>query len=145
MGLLPFAIRSLTASSTVLPSPLLMMTVSSNSLATSLRTRFSACFANALVDRGVRVLFIDEVLALFLHCSRDHLERTFDILRDLTNGLGLTVVLVATGRLLAAWRDLPDCLLPDGVRSALDDVPSSAEFGRRRNVVYFPHYHCGCP
>ena len=95
----------------------------------------------AAVDRRLRVLFIDEALALFLHCSRVHRERTLDILRDLTNGLDLTVVLVATGRLLAALPELPDCALSVDVRCAPDGVPSSAEFGRRRKFVYFPHYH----
>ena len=94
----------------------------------------------AAVDRRLRVLFVDEAAALFLHCSRDHLERTLDILRDLTKGLDLTVVLVATGRLLAALRDLPDSDFSVDVRSVPGDVPSSAEFGRRRNFVYFPHY-----
>ena len=94
----------------------------------------------AAIDRRLRVLFIDEAVGLFLHSSRDHLERSFDILRDLTNGLDLTVVLVATGRLLATWRELPDSALSGDVRHAPDDVPSSAEFGRRRNFVYFAPY-----
>ena len=94
----------------------------------------------AVVDRRLRVLFVDEALALFLHCSRDHLERTLDSLCDLTRGLGFTVVLVATPRLLAAWRDLPDAAFPVHRRSAPDHVPSSAEFGRQRMAVYFGHY-----
>ena len=97
-------------------------------------------FRDAARDLELRVLFIDEALALFLHCSRDHLERTLDILRDLNKGLDFTIVLVATGRLLAALRGLPDSVLSDDPRFALDAVPSSAEFGRRRNFVYFPHY-----
>ena len=95
----------------------------------------------AAVDRRLRVLFVDEAAALFLHCSRDHLERTLYILRDLTKGLDLTVVLVATGRLLAALRGLPDSVVSVDPRSVPDDVPSSAEFGRRRNFLHFPHYH----
>ena len=94
----------------------------------------------AAVDRRLRALFLDEALALFLHCSRDHLERTLDILRDLNKGLDFTVVLIATGRLLAALRGLPDSTFAVGDRAAPHDVPSSAEFGRRRNFVYFPHY-----
>ena len=94
----------------------------------------------AVVDRRLRVLFVDEALALFLHCSRDHLERTLDSLCDLTRGLDFTVVLVATPRLLAAWRDLPDSAFPVHPRSAPEDVPSSAEFGRQRMAVYFGHY-----
>ena len=95
----------------------------------------------AAVDRRLRVLFVDEAAALFLHCSRDHLERTLYILRDLTKGLDLTVVLVATGRLLAALRGLPDSVVSVDPRSVPDDVPSSAEFGRRRNFLHFRHYH----
>ena len=95
----------------------------------------------AAVDRRLRVLFVDEAAALFLHCSRDHLERTLDILRDLTKGLDLTVVLVATGRLLAALRGLPDSAFSVDLRSVPGDVPSSAEFGRLRNFLHFPHYH----
>ena len=102
--------------------------------------RLFGILRKAVVARRLRVLFIDEALALFLHCSRDHRERTLDILRDLTNGLDFTVVLVATGRLLAQWRDLPDSALDVEARCAPEDVPSSAEFGRRRNFLYFPHY-----
>ena len=110
-------------------------------LASASQDHLFGMLRKAAIDRRLRVLFIDEALALFLHCSRDHFERTLDILRDLTNGLDLTVVLVATGRLLAALRELPDCALSFDVRCAPDDVPSSAEFGRRRNFVYFPQYH----
>ena len=84
--------------------------------------------------RGLRVLFIDEARALVRHRSPHVLESTLNVLRDLTNGLSFTIVLVATGALLEELDSLVDLSLPP------EDVRSSPELAGRRSVVYFPHY-----
>ena len=90
-------------------------------------------------DRGLRALFLDEARALVRHRSPHVLERTLDILRDLTNGLSFTIVLVATGALLEDLDSLVDLSLPE------EDVRSSPELAGRRSVVYFPHYRADVP
>ena len=72
-------------------------------------------------DRGLRVLFIDEAVPLVRHRSDHVLVQTLDVLRDLADGIGFSIVLVATPRIL-------------------DGLTMSCELSRRRAIVYLHRY-----
>ena len=76
---------------------------------------------NAARDRGLRVLFVDEAVPLVGHRSPHVLVQTLDVLRDLADGIGFSIVFVATPRIL-------------------EGLTLSCEFSRRRAIVYFHRY-----
>ena len=56
---------------------------------------------SAVRDRGLKVLFVDEALALVQHEAGRTLRSQLDVLRDLTDTAGCGIVLVSTYRIFA--------------------------------------------
>ena len=76
---------------------------------------------DALRDRGVEVLFIDEALALLRNETGRTLRDQLDVLRDITDNGICKIVLMATPRILGP-------------------LEHSAELARRLQEVFFPRY-----